>query len=300
MKKRIIYQIDSFTKEKFKGNPAGVVLNANGLSDNQMQFIARELNNSETAFLFSSNSSGCDGEIRYFTPKNEVPTCGHATIAAMYARALEGNLDSCVLKYKTQIGILPFEIIKENGDYQVVMTQGKFELSPALDSEITQKLVAALGLERSDLDNQCPIQIASTGHSKVMIGIKSRKKLNDLSPNFNDLSNLSKLIHCNGYFVFTFDSDNENILTYGRMFAPAIGITEDPVTGNANGPLGGYLIQNEIVKFKDNLFEFNGRQGEQIDRLGVVKVRVKVENNKPSVIQIQGDATVIFKTEIEI
>jgi PhzF family phenazine biosynthesis protein len=100
--------------------------------------------------------------------------------------------------------------------------------------------------------------------------------------------------------VFTFDSDNKNILTYGRMFAPAIGITEDPVTGNANGPLGGYLIQNGIVDFKDKLFEFNGRQGEQIDRLGVVKVRVKIENKKPSMIQIKGDATVIFKTEIEI
>ncbi len=300
MKKLITYQIDSFTKEKFKGNPAGVVLNADGLSDSQMQFIARELNNSETAFLFSSNNSSYDGAIRYFTPKNEVPTCGHATIAAMYAKALEDNLDSCVLRYKTQIGILPFEIIKENGDYQVVMTQGKFELGPTLDSETTQKLMTALGLEKSDLDNQCPVQIASTGHSKVMIGIKSRKKLNDLSPNFHDLSILSKLIHCNGYFVFTFDSDNENILTYGRMFAPAIGIPEDPVTGNANGPLGGYLIQNEIVDFKDNIFEFNGRQGEQIDRLGVVKVRVKVENSKPSVIQIKGDATVIFKTGIEI
>ena len=100
--------------------------------------------------------------------------------------------------------------------------------------------------------------------------------------------------------MFTFDSDNENILTYGRMFAPAIGITEDPVTGNAYGPLGGYLIQNEIVDFKDKLFEFNSKQGEQIDRLGVVKVRVEIEDNKPSVIQIKGDATVIFKTEIEI
>jgi PhzF family phenazine biosynthesis protein len=154
MKKLITYQIDSFTKEKFKGNPAGVVLNADGLSDSQMQFIARELNNSEAAFLFSSNNSGYDGAIRYFTPKNEVPTCGHATIAAMYAKALEDNLDSCVLKYKTQIGILPFEIIKENGDYQVVMTQGKFELSPTLDSKTTQKLMTALGLEKSDLDNQ--------------------------------------------------------------------------------------------------------------------------------------------------
>ncbi len=74
-----------------------------------------------------------------------------------------------------------------------------------------------------------PIQIASTGHSKVMIGIKSREKLNTLSPSYNDLAQLSKEINCNGYFVFTFDSNDQDILTYGRMFAPAIGINEDPV-----------------------------------------------------------------------
>jgi PhzF family phenazine biosynthesis protein len=300
MKKLITYQIDSFTKEKFKGNPAGVVLNADGLSDGQMQLIARELNNSETAFLISPDDNDCDGLIRYFTPKTEVPTCGHATIAAMYAKALEENLDSCVLRMKTRIGILPFEIIKINNDYQVIMTQGHFELSPTFDNSTSQRLINDLGLGKSDLDERCPIQIASTGHSKVMIGIKSREKLNSLTPNYKDLIDLSNQIKCNGYFVFTFDSNDKDILTYGRMFAPAIGINEDPVTGNANGPLGGYLIQNKIINTKDTYFEFNGRQGEVINRLGVVNVKVKIENGNPSMIQIKGDAVIIFRTEIEI
>ncbi len=300
MKKLITYQIDSFTKEKFRGNPAGVVLNADGLSDEQMQLIARELNNSETAFLFSPDAGDCDGVIRYFTPKTEVPTCGHATIAAMYAKALEDNLDSCVLKIKTRIGVLPFEIIKKNGDYQVIMTQGQFELGPPFGDNINQRLIKALGLDKSDLNLKCPIQIASTGHSKVMIGINSRKKLNNLIPNFYELTELSRQIKCNGYFVFTFDSSDTNILTYGRMFAPAIGINEDPVTGNAHGSLGGYLIQNKIIETQDDYFEFNGKQGETINRPGIVNVRVKIENNKPKVIQIKGDATVIFRTEIVI
>jgi len=300
MKKLITYQIDSFTKERFKGNPAGVVVNADGLNDDLMLMIARELNNSETAFLFSPDDDNCDGIIRYFTPKTEVPICGHATIAAMYARALEDNLDSCVLKYKTQIGILPFEIMKTNGDYQVIMTQGKFELSPTFDDDTLIELLNALNLKYSDTDKRCPVQIASTGHSKVMIGIKKRAKLNTMTPNYLALANLSKRINCNGYFVFTFDSDRDDTLTYGRMFAPAVGINEDPVTGNANGPLGGYLIQNKIVDYKDNQFEFNGRQGEEIARSGVVNVTVKIENGQPSLIRIKGDAVVIFKTEIEI
>ena len=300
MKKLITYQIDSFTKEKFKGNPAGVVVNADGLNDYQMQQIARELNNSETAFLFHSDSADCDGVIRYFTPNTEVPICGHATIAAMYAKAIEEKLDSCILRFKTKIGILPFEIIKENEDYQILMTQGNFELSDIFDTTITQKMITALGLQKSDLDERCPIQIASTGHSKVMIGIKSREKLNTLSPSYNDLAQLSKEINCNGYFVFTFDSNDQDILTYGRMFAPAIGINEDPVTGNANGPLGGYLVKNNLVNFKNNEFEFNGKQGEKIDRLGVIKVKVSIEDNKPTLIQIKGDAVIVFRAEVEI
>jgi PhzF family phenazine biosynthesis protein len=300
MKKLITYQIDSFTKEKFKGNPAGVVINADGLSDEQMQFIARELNNSETAFLISPDNNDCDGVIRYFTPRTEVPICGHATIAAMYAKAHEENLNACTLRVKTRIGVLPFEIIKENNDYQVIMTQGLFELGPTFDDTTAQRLITGLGLSKSDLDERCPIQIASTGHSKVMIGMKSREKLNSLTPDFQELADLSRQIKCNGYFVFTFDSNDKDILTYGRMFAPAIGINEDPVTGNANGPLGGYLTQNKIINTKDNYFEFNGRQGEAINRLGVVNVKVKIDNGRPSLIQIKGDAVVIFRTEIEI
>lgn len=300
MKTRIVYQIDSFTKEKFKGNPAGVVVNADGLSSDEMQLIARELNNSETAFLFDPTEEGYDVEVRYFTPTTEVPICGHATIAAVYAKALESQMDSCVFRIKTKIGILPIEIIQQGGDYQITMTQGEFDLSPAFDTETTQILLNALGLERTDLDERCPVQIASTGHSKVMIGIRSRKKLNKLSPNQMELALLSERISCNGYFVFTLDSGEEETLTYGRMFAPAIGITEDPVTGNANGPLGGYLVQNRIVNFEDDYFEFNAKQGEKINRLGTINVSVTSQNNIPKEIKIKGNAVVIFKTELSL
>jgi PhzF family phenazine biosynthesis protein len=298
MNSRLIYQIDSFTREKFKGNPAGVVLNADGLSEENMQSIARELNNSETAFILSPTVSDSDYTIRYFTPSIEVPSCGHATIAALYAKALEDNLESGVLRINTKIGILPIEIEKTDDDYQITMTQGAFTVSPTFDDIKTAKLLSALHLDISDLDQKCPIQIASTGHSKVMIGIKSRQKLNGLQPNMEALVMLSNEVGCNGYFVFTFDSDHQDILTYGRMFAPAIGIAEDPVTGNANGPLGGYLVENKLVNFQDDYFEFNGRQGEKINRLGTVNVKVTVNNGKPEVIKIKGNAVAIFKTTL--
>ncbi len=300
MKKLVVYQIDAFTKDKFGGNPAGVVLNADGLTDKQMQLIARELNNSETAFLFPPTADDHDGVIRYFTPLREVPTCGHATIAAMYARALEESLDSCLLRYKTGIGVLPFEITRNADDYLVTMTQGRFELSDPFSAQTMETLIRALGVRKDDLHDACPVQIASTGHSKVIIGIKSREALNSLDPNFPALTALSKEIGSNGYFAFTFDTNRADLLTLGRMFAPAIGIAEDPVTGNANGPLGGYLTHNRLVQVEDDRFEFLGGQGECLNRFGVVKVRVLMENGNPSVISILGNARMVFRTEMEV
>ena len=299
LKRYIIYQIDAFTKIKFKGNPAGVVLNADGLTDQQMRFIAREFNNSETAFLFAPGDDSCDGIIRYFTPTTEVPTCGHATIAAMYAKAVEENLDTCILKIRTKIGVLPFGIYKQDNDYRIAMTQGDIEIGPDFGEENTNLVLQALGLSRSDLNNKCPVQIASTGHSKVMICINSGERLNDLQPNSSALIELSKKINCNGYFVFTFDT-TDDCLTTGRMFAPAIGISEDPVTGNANGPLGAYLIQNGIVAADGNEFVFKGKQGEKMGRPGIIEVRIKVEGNKPVLVQIIGEAVIIFKSIIEL
>lgn len=295
-----LYQVDAFTREKFKGNPAGVVLNADGLTDEQMQSIAREMNCSETAFILSPSSSDHDIWIRYFTPAVEVPICGHATIAAHYVRARELNLHTTTVISKTGAGILPVDIIEEDSDHKVIMTQGKIEFGPKIEGKEKQTLLAALGLSEDELENNCPIQIVSTGHSKVIIGIKNRDKLNSLTPDLSSLKMLSKTIGCNGYFVFTFDTDDKEILTSGRMFAPAIGINEDPVTGNANGPLGAYLVHYKLAEANGNLFKFRGKQGEAIKRTGIVDVAVHIENGEPVKTQVGGYAVIVFKTNLEI
>jgi phenazine biosynthesis protein PhzF family len=94
MKNYRIYQVDAFTKTSLTGNPAGVVTNAAGLTDQQMQQLARELNNSETAFILPATDPKADFQIRFFTPTTEVPICGHATIGANFVRAVENNLSS--------------------------------------------------------------------------------------------------------------------------------------------------------------------------------------------------------------
>ncbi|UCE17200.1 MAG: PhzF family isomerase [Gemmatimonadota bacterium] len=300
MKRYRIYQVDAFTTEKFKGNPAGVVPDADGLSDGEMQCIARELNNSETAFILSPTDPDHDVWIRFFTPTTEVPSCGHATIAAHYVRAVENQMNSSTLRQRIGIGILPVDVTKEENDYTIQMTQGDIEFYPPLAASDCEQLLVHLGLVQEDLDERCPVQIVSTGHSKVLIGIKSRKRLNSLSPDMNGLSTLSESIGCNGYFVFTLDSKSSDIKSHGRMFAPAIGILEDPVTGNANGPLGAYLVKHRFAEHDGNVLSFKAEQGEAIGRSGIVDVTVKIHNGNPIQVKVGGRAVIVFRTEIEM
>lgn len=295
-----VFQVDAFTTQKFKGNPAGVVLDADGLTTDQMQMIARELNNSETAFVLSPCGDDHEVWLRYFTPTTEVPLCGHATIAAHFIRACELQLDSCAYTHKTGAGILPIQIERQTEGYQVIMTQARPGIQPALSPDLKIRVLNALGLKPGDLNPACPVQVVSAGHSKVFIGIQSRQVLNRLHPDLNALISLSQKINCNGYFVFTFDSSDPGILTCARMFAPAIGINEDPVTGNGNGPLGAYLIHNRLVEHNGRLFEFKGRQGEAIKRTGTVDVQVDIEDNRPVRTRVGGPAVMVFKTEITI
>ena len=295
-----LYQVDSFAEKIFEGNPAGVVPDAAGLEPPMMQKIARELNNSETAFIFPSDNKEYDVEVRFFTPTREVPICGHATVAAHFIRAMENNLGSCRVVQKTGAGILPVDIIKEDAGYKIIMTQGKIEFEEPISHPADSEILTALGLTEEERDERCPIQVVSTGHSKVMIGIKSGRKLNALEPDMTRLAMLSRQIKCNGYFVFTFDTGEEGILTKGRMFAPAIGINEDPVTGNANGPLGAYIVKHKLTEFKGGTFRFRGKQGETIGRPGIIDVEVDTENGGPAVVRIGGRAVAVFKTEIKI
>ena len=295
-----LYQVDAFTREKFSGNPAGVITNADGLSVDEMQKIARELNNSETAFVFTSKTAEYEVEVRFFTPTREVPICGHATIAAHFSRAVEKKLESTRVFHKTGVGILPVDILKENDDYRIVMTQGPIEFGPTLEGEILTRLITALNISRDDLRPGCPIQIVSTGHSKVMVPIKKTDHLHRLVPNMDLLTKLSQSINCNGFYIFTLAPSDPETLVHGRMFAPAIGINEDPVTGNANGPLGAYLVHHQLVEHNKALFTFQAIQGEAIKRPGTITVEVTISGREPTEVKISGQAVIAFKSELRL
>jgi PhzF family phenazine biosynthesis protein len=294
------FQIDVFTREAFSGNPAGVVLNADGLSAAEMQKIARELNNSETAFVFAPTSDDHDVWVRFFTPTCEVPSCGHATLAAHYARTLFGGGQPGQVRHKCSAGILPIKISRaEDNSVLVRMTQGRPEFA-GLDSDQIPKIVAALGLHNSGLDSRCPIEVVSTGHSKVLVGVADSEILNSLDPDLSALAELSRRIGINGYFVFTLHPESDAHIAESRMFAPAIGIAEDPVTGNGNGPLGAYLVKHGFTGIQNGTFIYQGLQGRKMGRPGVVKGAVEIVDGEPTSVEIGEDAVAVFSFDIHL
>ncbi|MCI0709175.1 MAG: PhzF family isomerase [Chloroflexi bacterium] len=300
MREYTFYQVDAFTETIFTGNPAGVVPHADGLTEIQMQAIARELNNSETAFLLSATSSDHDVWVRYFTPTREVPICGHATIAAHYVYAVENNIFSTIRVQRTQVGNLPVETVRGNGSYEIIMTQGEIEFFEPFADRMVQRIVNAVGIVPDDIRDDCPIQIVSTGHSKVMVGVKDAAMLDNLAPDFTRLAQISEEIGCNGYFIFAINPPGSATLTTGRMFAPAIGINEDPVTGNANGPLGAYLVKHGLVEHDGQYLDYYGAQGAHINRPGQVHVMVDIEDNQPVKVRVGGRAVIAFKSTFSL
>ena len=292
------YQVDSFATRALEGNPAGVVPDARGLDETTMRRVAREINASETAFVLEKPGDGYDVEIRFFTPTREVPVCGHATVAAHYVRALERGYRGGVVRMRTKAGILPVEVLPEGDDLRVVMTQGAIEFGPVLEGDDRTALLAGLGVGPADLEPGLPIRIVSTSHGKVMVPLASRARLDALEPDDSALAALSGRIGCNGFYAFSLDSGEPGVLASGRMFAPAIGIREDPVTGNANGPLGAYLTRYGRIPALADGYSFRIKQGEAMDRKGYMDVAVFCEDGEPVRVTIGGRAHVAFEATL--
>lgn len=292
-----IYVVDAFTSEPNTGNRAGVVLDANQLTTQEMQYIAAFTGYSETAFVLSPKDQSHDVYVRYFTPTNEVPICGHATIATHFLRASTGHLSDYPLIAKTGAGNLPVSISGSPKDILVKMTQGRVEFLPPFSQNQRNGLANALGISVSDFA-ELPIQIVSTGHSKVMVPMLSRKKLDGLTPDNEKLKALSDEIGCNGFFPFVLEGSKQKPITYGRMFAPAIGINEDPVTGNANGPAGAYLVQHSLIECNSKACYW-GYQGLAIGKPGRVLVSVE-KTDTQLLVSIAGQAVLVGKRVAEL
>ena len=179
------------------------------------------------------------------------------------------------------------------------MSQGKATIGAPLAEEYQNRVLAALGVTCADLRPGCPMASASVGSPKLMVVLNSLDKLHRFNPDLESLKALSDEIGCNGYLVFTLHPGEEP-LVHARMFGPANGVAEDPVTGIANGPMGAYLIHYGLIPAQGEQVSFTAIQGEAIRRAGTVEVRVALEDGQPGEIQIVGNAVVAFQATLEL
>jgi PhzF family phenazine biosynthesis protein len=231
--------------------------------------------------------------VRFFTPTMEVPVCGHATIAAHYAMACAEPESPPVrsLVHRTGAGLQRVRTFRDaaGASWRVEIEQGRPEFEPPLGESWRRRVAGALGVP--GLAAGRPLQIVSTGHSKVMVPLPDEFPLEGLVPDLQALTAMSRELGCNGWFPFVLKGPQA---TEGRMFAPAIGIPEDPVTGNANGPLGAYLVRHALMRHDGRELAFDGHQGRALKRDGVVRVRVAVVGDTPAGVTIGGEAVVLF------
>lgn len=288
--------VDSFTTERYAGNPCAVVTQAEGLTTEQMQAIAREMNLSETAFVTPSRVA--DVRVRFFTPRKEIPLAGHPTIATMHALVEEGRFDvgggAQRIAQELNVGVLPVDLSRrEDGRVRVAMTQATREFHQELDREA---FADVLGIEPPDLLAGAPPQVVSTGTRQAMIPVRSLAVLERVSP---DLARLAELETAEGYFsthVFALETHDPANRVHSRHFGPSSGVWEDPVTGSATGGMAAYLWRHGLVRDASYTVE----QGHMMGRPGHVEVEVEGEGDTPTTVRIAGTAVTVLRGTITV
>lgn len=298
-----VFQVDAFTRKAFTGNPSGVVLDAEQLSDDEMLAIARELNNGDTAFVLPAESSDHDVRVRFFTPRTESGYVGHSTVATHYVLS---RITSAAtrLRQKTRAGIVDVEIRGSGDERRIAVRQPAPPLGRELNDRERLAVLDALALSSADLDPRFEMRIvggaAGGARTRLLIGVRGPQQLKSMKPDMARLNTLSAQLGASGHFVFTTDSRVDGCLTLSRMFCPAIGIPEDPVSGNAHGLLGAYLLHQGALERHPNRTSFSGAQGQFMHRPGQIDVELEFADNALSGVWIIGSAALVFETTITL
>ena len=242
--------VSAFVSNGKGGNKAGVVLEADDLSDDQMQAIAKELAFSETAFV--SNSKDATYKVRFFTTTEEVDLCGHATIATWSLLFQKGLIEHGMYTQETLAGRLGINI---SNDGSIFMEQTE----PQFFSQVSyEEILPVLNASKADFDDNLQPQIMSTGLRDILVPVRNKEILMSLRPNFSAMTELSKKHDVTGLHVFAL---SEECTAVARNFAPLVGIDEESATGTSNGALLCYLKEKDKLEERD---VYHVEQGESM------------------------------------
>jgi PhzF family phenazine biosynthesis protein len=285
-----IFQVDAFTRIRFTGNPATVILDADGQSDASLSLIAREFSHAETAFVSAATAADHDIRVRFFNARKEAPFVGHATVAA-HAVPLGVVRQAC----GTGIVEVSARESRRGAERSTVIEfrQTVAELDNPLPFKTTLRVAEALKLPATSLHELMPARIARKGSTRLLVPIGAPRALDALAPNFDTLLTLGHELGADGFFAFALNrgASPDDLTTESRMFCPALGIPEDPASGNAHAMLASYLF--ELGQFGKHTTGFVGFQGRHMKRPSQINVRLEIENGTLAAAHIGGTAVVV-------
>lgn len=293
--------MNAFTKRAFSGNPAGVVLDGDSLTDWQMQALAPQLNSvSETVYVCSPTDSSADLQLRYFTSTTEVDLCGHATIAALFALAASGRLSNQsgtqTIRAQTRVGVLDLGLEFTNGKLaSASMTQ----LVPEHhEATAPQQAAEILGIEPADIREDLPIACASTGIWSCYVPLVNLAALETVRVNHELIKSVwpqnEQLAGIYPFVITGGKMHSKQLKTQGRFFCPPqYGIPEDPVTGTACGALAAYLIYHGLLQAEG---ELEAHQGIEMGSPG----SLRAQQIHTGAIRIHGQAVPIYRGQLAL
>lgn len=295
------YQADVFTALPFGGNPVAVFPEAQGLDDDQLQQIAREMNLSETVFVLPPTDSAAVVRLRIFTPTQEIPFAGHPVLGTFYVLAQLGLIavtDGVTrVMQECNIGLFPVEIHAREGQItRVVMTQPQpLFLGSVEEAEDLFDLAKALGLSKNQIvDTKRPVMVVSTGLPVLIVPVRTLTAVRSIVPDAAAIVELCGRVGANGIMVVTTVTVEDHATVHTRMFAPSIGILEDPATGSASGAMGAYLVHNGLVEVAP-MTELIVEQGYEIQRPSRILVQVESEDDAIQTVKVGGQCVMVVE-----
>jgi trans-2,3-dihydro-3-hydroxyanthranilate isomerase len=293
-------QLDVFTSEPFGGNQLAVFQDAQELSDEEMQAIAREMNYSESTFITPATDPKALCRVRIFTPMSELPFAGHPVVGTSYALAYLGAVPGAGSPIYLQLGVgtLPVEILYEERKPSFVwMHQPPPKFEPWNGDRTA--LASALGLTPADFDNTLPIERGSAGGGFVYVPLTSLAAVGKARPGADLVAAMANPTPHVGVYIFTLEQPLSGADVHGRMFAPEVGIVEDPATGAAAGPLGVYLLRHG-KKRPDAERETRIRleQGVEMGRPSRIEIAITGTTEQVEDVRVGGESVVVAEGEL--
>ena len=300
MRRLRYHLVDVFTDRAFGGNPLAVFTNGRGVATETMQAIAKELNLSETTFVLPPDDAKHDWRVRIFTPGQELPMAGHPTVGTSFVLAREHlvrrDAKETTIILEEGVGPVPVRIEFEGGEpIFAEMSQPLPTFGPRLEDRRVAAAMLSLGVE--DIDESLPLEFVSCGGPFLYVPLKSLDAARRARPRVDLIQEAQGVPP--EVFLFTREVENKGSTVHSRMFAPGMGITEDPATGGASGPLGCYLVRYGVVA-RSAAAEIVSEQGIEMGWPSYIRIRIESAGEEITGVKVGGRCHFVGEGFIEV